>query len=38
MAYLPNMVLYYKPTCPYCIKVLNYMQEQDIALDMKKHP
>ena len=35
MAYLPNMVLYYKPTCPYCQKVLAYMQEQDLAMEMK---
>ncbi|MCI9129473.1 MAG: glutaredoxin [Eggerthellaceae bacterium] len=35
MAYIPNIVLYFKPTCPYCTKVLAYMQEQDIACDMK---
>lgn len=35
MAYIPNIVLYFKPTCPYCTKVLAYMQEQDIVCDMK---
>lgn len=35
MAYLENLTLFYKPTCPYCVKVLAYMQEQDIACEMK---
>lgn len=35
MAYLENLTLFYKPTCPYCTKVLNYMQEQDIECEMK---
>ena len=35
MAYLENLTLFYKPTCPYCQKVLAYMQEQDIACEMK---
>lgn len=35
MAYLENLTLFYKPTCPYCMKVLAYMQEQDIACEMK---
>ncbi len=35
MAYLENLVLYYSPTCPYCTKVLAYMQNQDIACEMK---
>ena len=35
MAFIPNLVLYYKPTCPYCLKVLAYMQEQDIAMEMR---
>ncbi len=30
-----NMVLYYKPTCPYCAKVLNFMDANDIEMDMK---
>lgn len=35
MAYLEDLTLFYKPTCPYCTKVLAYMQEQDIACEMK---
>lgn len=35
MAYLSNLVLYFKPTCPYCQKVLAYMAEQDIACEMR---
>ncbi len=35
MAFLPDMVLYYKPSCPYCVKVLAYMQDQDIAMEMR---
>lgn len=35
MAYLSNLTLYYKPTCPYCQKVLAYMAEQDIACEMR---
>lgn len=34
MAFIPGLVLYYKPTCPYCQKVLAYMQDQDIELEM----
>lgn len=35
MAFIPNLTLYYKPTCPYCLKVLAYMEEQDIAMEMR---
>lgn len=35
MAYLDDLVLYYKPTCPYCVKVLSYMEEQDISCEMR---
>ncbi len=35
MAYFPNLTLYYKPTCPYCVKVLAYMEDQDIECEMK---
>lgn len=35
MSRFDNFTLYYKPTCPYCQKVLAYMQEHDIACEMK---
>lgn len=35
MAFIPELVLYFKPTCPYCQKVLAYMQDQDIELEMR---
>lgn len=35
MAYFENLTLFYKPSCPYCHKVLAYMEEQDIACEMK---
>lgn len=35
MAYFENLVLYEKPTCPYCQKVMAYMEEQDIACEWK---
>ncbi len=35
MAYFEDLTLYYKPTCPYCVKVMAYMQDQDIACQMK---
>ena len=28
-------ILYIRPTCPYCIKVLNFAQENNIKLDTK---
>ncbi len=30
-----NMALYFKPTCPYCLKVLNYMRANDIEMEMR---
>lgn len=27
--------LFYKPTCPFCIKVLNFMTEHDIKLPLR---
>ena len=33
--YFDNMVLYYKPTCPFCHKVLAFMEEEDIAMPMR---
>ena len=32
---MTNMTLYYKPTCPYCIKVLDFMEEEGVELEMK---
>ena len=31
---LENHILYYKPTCPYCVKVLRYME--GAGIDMEK--
>lgn len=33
--YFDNMVLYYKPTCPFCRKVLAFMEQEDIALPLR---
>ena len=30
-----NMVLYYRPTCPYCQRVLSFMRERDIQLELR---
>lgn len=30
-----DLVLYYRPTCPYCLKVLRFMREQGIELMMR---
>ena len=30
-----ELVLYYKPTCPFCVRVLAYAQEAGIAFDLK---
>ncbi len=35
MAYLENHSLYYKKSCPYCTKVLRFMDENKIMLDMR---
>ncbi|QSH39481.1 glutathione S-transferase N-terminal domain-containing protein [Candidatus Kaiserbacteria bacterium] len=29
------MKLYYRPTCPYCIKVVLFARENDIAIDLR---
>ncbi len=28
-------ILYYKPTCPYCIRVVDFAEEQGIKLELK---
>ena len=35
LMYFDNMVLYYKPTCPFCHKVLAFMEQEDIAMPMR---
>lgn len=35
MAYLSDCVLYYKKTCPYCHKVLDYMNSAGITMDLR---
>ena len=30
-----NMILYFKQTCPFCLKVLDYMKANDIQMDMR---
>ena len=30
-----NLILYYKPTCPYCQKVLTFMESAGITLPLK---
>lgn len=35
MAYLKNHQLYYKKSCPFCLKVLRFMDERKITLDLR---
>ena len=35
MVYLENMSLYYKKTCPYCQKVLVFMEDNHISMDKR---
>ena len=35
MTTLDNHILYFKPTCPYCVKVLSFMQRADIECEMR---
>jgi glutaredoxin len=32
---LENHVLYYKPTCPFCVRVTNFMEDAGIECEMK---
>lgn len=32
---MPKLLLYYKPTCPFCQKVLNFMKTEGISLPLK---
>ena len=36
MAYYDDLTLYYKKTCPYCQKVMRFMEENNINLDMRE--
>ena len=40
MAYLSDHVLYSSKTCPYCVRVLNFMESAGITLDVRdvNHP
>ncbi len=35
MAYLENHQLYYKKTCPYCQKVLRFMEANHLTMDTR---
>ena len=32
---MPQLTLYHSMSCPYCVKILNFMQTQGIAIPMK---
>jgi len=32
---MSDLTLYYKPTCPYCIKVLHFLEQNDISVPLK---
>lgn len=32
---MPKLVLYYMPSCPYCQKVLRYMESNNIEIPLK---
>ena len=35
MAHFDNLTLYYRMSCPYCVKVIRYMEANDITMNMK---
>jgi glutaredoxin len=35
MMKLENHILYYKPTCPYCVRVTNYMKQNGLECEMR---
>lgn len=35
MAYLENHQLYYKKSCPYCQKVLRFMEDNHLTMDTR---
>ena len=35
MQTLENHILYYKPTCPYCVKVMRFMDFAGITCEMR---
>ena len=35
MTYLRDHTLYYKKSCPYCQKVLRFMEQNDITMDTR---
>ena len=32
---MSKLTLYYMPTCPYCRKVLNFLEDKDIEVELK---
>ena len=35
MPHIDNHILYAKKTCPYCVKVLRFMEERGITLEVR---
>ena len=32
---MENLILYYSPTCPYCVKVLRFLEDNGIELELR---
>lgn len=32
---MPNLVLYMRPTCPYCVRVLRFMRERGLDISTR---